>query len=355
MTAPELPLVSILTPVYNNAAYLAECIQSVLDQTYQNFEYIIVNNCSTDGTLEIANNYAARDERIRVHTNEKFVDVIANHNIAFNLMSPNAKYCKVVSGDDAIFPECVAKMVELFETSPSVGIVGVYQISGRAVKWQGPKYPAVVTSGLEIGRRCFLDSQIFIDGQGVLGFGTPTSLMYRADIVRSTHAFYPNPSPHSDTSACFQTLQSSSFGFVYQVLACERTHAETQTSTSLKMNRYLSATLNDLKQYGPSYLSVQELEEQIKRTLRSYHRFLAVSLFTRSQDEAFWAYHKGRLQELGYPLGRLTILKAAIAAVLEKSVNPGLVFKELWKRLLSCQAAAKQSSAIAKNLLPKCQ
>jgi glycosyltransferase involved in cell wall biosynthesis len=48
------PLVSILTPVYNGEKYLAECIRSVLAQTYQNWEYTIVNNCSTDKTLEIA-------------------------------------------------------------------------------------------------------------------------------------------------------------------------------------------------------------------------------------------------------------------------------------------------------------
>ena len=76
MNTVEQPLVSILTPVYNGADYLAECIESVLQQTYQNYEYIIVNNCSTDGTLQIALDYALKDKRIRVLNNEKFVGVI---------------------------------------------------------------------------------------------------------------------------------------------------------------------------------------------------------------------------------------------------------------------------------------
>ena len=54
MSPMEQPLVSVLTPVYNGEPYLGECIESVLNQTYQNFEYIIVNNCSKDRTLEIA-------------------------------------------------------------------------------------------------------------------------------------------------------------------------------------------------------------------------------------------------------------------------------------------------------------
>src|SRR5579872_7007531 len=113
MASTDLPLVSIVTPVYNGEAYLEECIESVLAQTYTNFEYIIVNNCSKDRTGEIAERYALKDPRIRVFHNDKLLPVIANHNHAFSLMSPGSKYCKVVSGDDLIFPDCVMKMVEL--------------------------------------------------------------------------------------------------------------------------------------------------------------------------------------------------------------------------------------------------
>src|ERR1019366_1560913 len=105
------PLVSVLTPVYNMGNFLADCIESVLRQNYKNFEYIIVNNCSTDQSLDIALSYAKKDSRIRVHNNSDFVGVIDNHNIAFRLISPGSKYCKVVSADDWIFPDCLAQMV----------------------------------------------------------------------------------------------------------------------------------------------------------------------------------------------------------------------------------------------------
>ena len=117
------PFVSVVTPVYNCGPYIAECIESVLNQTYRNFEYLIVNNCSTDNTQEIANSYAQKDSRIRVSNNTEFVGVIANHNNAFNQMSHESKYCKVVSADDWLFAECVGKMVELAEAHPTVGIV----------------------------------------------------------------------------------------------------------------------------------------------------------------------------------------------------------------------------------------
>jgi len=308
------PLVTVLTPVYNGAKYLEECIESVLNQTYENYEYIIVNNCSTDRTLEIALHHSARDPRIRVHNNEQFVGVIANHNIAFNLMSPDARYAKVVSGDDYLFADCIERMVEFAEAHPSVGIVGAYQLSGSIIKWQGFQYPTAVFPGRDIGHRCLLGPQVFVDREPVFGFGTPTSLIYRADLVRATKEFYPNPSPHSDTSACLSCLRHSDFGFIYQVLSYERTHGETQSSASKEMNRYSSAFLDDLLKYGSYYLSPDELKHTLNHTLRDYRRFLAKNYLLGSKDNDFWDYHEGRLEHLGYPLSRFDLLKTAMAA-----------------------------------------
>jgi glycosyltransferase involved in cell wall biosynthesis len=321
------PFVSVLTPVYNGEAFLAECIESVLKQTYKNFEYLIVNNCSTDRTLEIALDYAKKDDRIRVHNNREFLGVIANHNLAFNLMSPEAKYCKVVSGDDFIFPECLARMVELAETNPSVGIIASYQLSGDHILWQGFKYPRAVLSGHEICR------QIFLGGEQSFGFGSPTSLMYRADLVRSSQAFYPDSSPHADTSACFKHLQNSTFGFVYQVLSYERTHEATQSSKSMELNRYSSAYLNDVVRYGPLYLNKEEFERLLHRHLKEYHRFLAVNL-VRSRGKEFWDYHKSRLEELGFPLKKAALLKAAVITALREILNPEQAITKLRRQVL---------------------
>ena len=63
MDSDRQPLVSIITPMYNEAANVAECIDSVLGQTYQNWEYIIVDNCSADGSAKIAQTYAEKDQR----------------------------------------------------------------------------------------------------------------------------------------------------------------------------------------------------------------------------------------------------------------------------------------------------
>ena len=65
---PDQPLVSVVTPVYNSREYLAECMESVLAQTHEHWEYVVMDNCSTDGSLELAREFEARDGRVtRIH------------------------------------------------------------------------------------------------------------------------------------------------------------------------------------------------------------------------------------------------------------------------------------------------
>ena len=81
--------------MYNAEQYLEECILSVLRQTYEDWEYIIVNNCSTDKSLIIANKYAAKEKRIRIIDNIEFLTAIQNQNYALKQISRKSKYCKI--------------------------------------------------------------------------------------------------------------------------------------------------------------------------------------------------------------------------------------------------------------------
>src|SRR5437773_8105341 len=129
----DVPLVSIVTPVYNAAAYLPECIESILAQTYPHWDYTIIDNCSTDDSPAIARSYAAKDSRIRVQRNDHCLPAMANHNMALRQLSRASKYCKVVFADDWIFPECLQKMVAVADEHPTAGIVGSYCLEGQQV------------------------------------------------------------------------------------------------------------------------------------------------------------------------------------------------------------------------------
>ncbi len=135
------PLVWVVTPVHNGERYLAECIESVLAQTYDNWEYLVVDNCSTDRTSEIVRAYCQRDERVRLERNSEFLPMIANWNRALRMIPRAAKYCKVVHADDALFPHCLERMVEVAERHSSVAIVSSHALWGDEIRHREVPYP----------------------------------------------------------------------------------------------------------------------------------------------------------------------------------------------------------------------
>jgi len=318
------PFVSVVTPVYNCGPYIAECIESVLNQTYRNFEYLIVNNCSTDGTLEIAQNYAKHDKRIRVSDNAEFLGVIANHNNAFNQMSPNSKYCKVVSGDDWLFRDCLTRMVEHAEAYPRVGVVCCYSIEGKRVLFQGLDYAESVVDGREISRNTLLGKLPFV-------LGAPTSLLYRADLVRRTKTFYPyaDPAPHADVSGIYQALRDSDFGFVHQILTFTRIHAQTQTSASFKFGRQHHAFIADVARFGPYFLSPAECAQQLHVFTDKYYAWLVAALIENSFDKEFLEIQRAAMRQIGFELSTARIVKAALLRGVEFLGQPGSTSRKI--------------------------
>jgi glycosyltransferase involved in cell wall biosynthesis len=313
------PLVSVITPVYNGEQHLRSCIESVLAQTYSNWDYTICNNCSTDRTLEIAREYAAKDPRIRIHNNEGFVHVNESHNIAFRCISPRSKYCKVVAADEWIFPECIEKMVRLAEQHPSVAIVGSYGLCETKVVFDGLPHSVTVLTGRELFRKTM---EGFIWG-GPWFVGGPTSLLYRSDIVRSRHAFFELDNLHADTEVCFEFLEHFDFGFVHQVLTVtpERARKGSISILSEDMRTGLASALYLLVRYGPTYLSESELRHMIDGLLTRYYRRLGQEVYRR-HDGNFWEFHRTKLAELGYPLSKPRLAGGAAWFLLNCLASP---------------------------------
>lgn len=123
--AGSSPTVSICIPAYNYARFLPDAIESVLAQTFHDFELVIVDNCSTDTTAEVVSRYAAGDHRIRYVCNE--VNVGAQENLNRCLHNASGEFVKILCADDLLAPECIARMVAVFAEHPSVALVA----SGR--------------------------------------------------------------------------------------------------------------------------------------------------------------------------------------------------------------------------------
>lgn len=329
MEQQDKPLVSVVTPVYNGEKYLAECIESVLAQTYTNWEYVIVNNCSTDRTLEVVQHYAQREARIQVHNNTTFLDLIPNWNHALRQISGASEYCKVVHADDWIFPDCLTQMVRVAEAHPNVGLVGSYGLTGRRVEMDGLPYPSTVVSGEEICR-AFMFHIAKLGGLWV--FGSPTSTLIRSDLIRKRDAFYNEDNFHADTEVCCDILQETDFGFVHQVLTYTREHIERQTTSSVYFYKNILSELMILLKYGPLCLDEHEYARCQKRAFKWYYQTLAKSVLLRKGRE-FWQYHSDKLKSVGHPLS-LTRLGLALGTELGSLVlNPASTYEKLLRWL----------------------
>jgi glycosyltransferase involved in cell wall biosynthesis len=337
----DQPRVSVITPVYNGADYLAECIESVLAQTYQNWDYTIVNNRSTDRTLEIAQSYAARDPRIRVHDNRDFLPIIPNHNHAISQISPESKYCKVVLADDWLFPECIMKMVALAEAHSNVGLVGAYGLHGDGmhVIWRGLPFPRSVVSGREVCRLRLLSGRYV--------FGAPTATLVRSDFIRKNSPFYDEANLHADSTVCFKILQESDFGFIHQLLTFTRTQDGSNTTFSERMNSIQLCFLTELMQFGPACLDKKELEDRLEVRLTEYYQVLAEGLL-QMRGKEYFEFHKKWLRTLGIPLNWNKLLRGFCMAGWNGVSHPGAAIKSLtrwWSKVPALKRASSGASS----------
>ncbi len=325
MTESRMPLVSVVIPVYNGAEFLANAIDSVLKQTYSNFDLTIGNNWSTDRTLEIAQEYAARDSRIRVVTYPKFVSVVDSHNTAFTLISPEAEYCKIVGADDWIFPDCLRCMVEVAEAYPSVGMVSSYVLHGTNVGRVGMPYPRQFVRGREICRMRFLEE--------VKPFGGPSASLIRATILKTQRPFYNPLNYHGDIEAYLELLKDHDFGFVFQVLSYNRKGEKSRTTAYLdRVESSYAAEVDELTKYGPVYLTPEEREPRLQAAWRRYYRFLGENAL-KFRNKEFWDYHFKHIKAMGYSLSRGRIAASALQRVLELALNPLNTARAILRRL----------------------
>lgn len=115
----EQPLVSICIPVYNGEEYIDETIQDCLNQTYQNFEIIFSDNCSTDRTVEFIKRY--NDPRIKIFSNDTNIGLLANFKKVFTYAT--GKYMSFLGADDGMDSTCIEKAVKILEDTKNKDVV----------------------------------------------------------------------------------------------------------------------------------------------------------------------------------------------------------------------------------------
>ncbi len=169
--------------MYNCVGFIKEAIDSVLGQTMSDFEVVVVDNCSTDGTLDVVRAY--KDPRIRIIQNESNIGMVGNFNKA--ALSARGKYVKILPADDLLYPQCLKLQSDVLEDDPNEKIAlvcGTRQVlndAGKVLFKRGFAGGRVQLSGTEAINR------VIRSGGNIIGEGG--AVMFRRTILEKTGGF----------------------------------------------------------------------------------------------------------------------------------------------------------------------
>lgn len=225
-----MPLISILLPVYNGELFLSETITSILNQTFTEFEFIIINDGSTDKTEEIILSYS--DSRIVYVKNEQNVQLIATLNKGLRLC--NGKYIARIDADDIALPNRLEEQLCFMEKNPEIGVCG---------SW-------VETIGLEQNRIVQFHSDHDLIRMELLlhNYLHHPSVMIRNSILTNHKLQYPNCLHAEDYAMWVQLAKHTKFHILPKVLLKYRMHENSigaqyndiqlQQSAIIRKNQY---------------------------------------------------------------------------------------------------------------------
>ena len=183
------PGVYVCIPAYNNASYIGETIQSILDQTYENIHVIIVDDNSKDNTWQVLCDFAKQDSRVLIYRNDKNLGMSGNWNKCLSLCMEreDCEYIKLVCADDLLVPHTIEKEVMILEKYPRVVLVSsetkLVDLNGNG-KGFYRRYPARgPVDGKKVVRRGFFNKDYF---------GAPQANTFRKSICKKTGGFDSN-------------------------------------------------------------------------------------------------------------------------------------------------------------------
>jgi glycosyltransferase involved in cell wall biosynthesis len=144
-TSIKKPRVSVVMPVYNVEIYIAAALDSLLRQTFENFEVIVVDDGSTDGTVGIVKLYQQKDHRIKLFCHAINSGPSGARNTAFEHM--NGEFAALLDGDDIALPNRLAMQVAALEAGPQLGIVGSHvEVINEAGNYVGNVWKRPITA-----------------------------------------------------------------------------------------------------------------------------------------------------------------------------------------------------------------
>jgi len=288
------PKISVLIPTYNYGRFLAQALESVLMQTYTDFEILVVDNCSTDETGEVVRRFAGKDSRIRYIRNSSTVDMVSNWNIS--LRAAQGEYVKFLFSDDfLVSPLTLELLAGALDSNSAVSLVGsarkVVDSQSRPIDLWAFYREDTVQKGSEVIKGCLYKKCNYI--------GEPTAVMFRCS--QAVRGFDDRYRQLVDLEMWFHLLEQGDFAYINMPLCVFRKHDMQQTAKNsashvtfddelLLMQEYLGKPYCQATSFTRAYLRYETFYKIWKsyRENRGMTRERALSIIGRYGTAAFF-------------------------------------------------------------------
>ncbi|MCU0446113.1 MAG: glycosyltransferase family 2 protein [Microscillaceae bacterium] len=285
-----MPKVSVLIPVYNTEKYIAHTINSILNQTYQDWELVIVDDCSTDNTFQICQQYAQQEPRIRLFKNAKNLGMMPNWNHGISLCQ--GKYWGKLDADDWWHEKMLEDCVNILDTMPEVGLVCSRHINidedGNVIANSVPNPPDFVLDQVfDFGNFIKLGNDLLQFNIAKQGIG-----LLRSKIFTELGLFTLLDA--GDTEMWFRIGSTYQLYCINQVYHYHRVWNESFTRQKvLKINK-LEKNLFDVREaifnyyYSKGKISSMEYQEFMNKNRFAYNKFLIAQNFKDKKYKQAW-------------------------------------------------------------------
>lgn len=325
----QQPLVSIITPTYNHAKYIGDCIKSVQAQSYSNWEMIIIDDGSTDNTLEVANSYAANELRIHVIHQENIGIYRLEETYNKALKYSKGEFIAILEGDDYWEPQKLKWQVDVMKRDSSI-VMGWGKAAAR-VKFQKENYqvhPVCIDKNIEYycnHPNGAIFNVVFDD------FIPPLTYMIRKDSLKEIGGFIQVlPFPSVDLSTVLELSKIGKFHFFNTILGTWRIFPEQTTKTlnyeiiegayNIILNHFKSLKNEEIKilNFNENFI----IENFKKKRIISFSRGGRFKLIRRDFKGARKDYFKAlRLYGLKEPIWKLRALTGLILSFFHMDVE----------------------------------
>ena len=219
----------VFVPTYNSEKYLRQCLDSVLQQTFQDWQCVISDDASTDKSVEIAREYEKIDSRFKVLTHEKNVGAATNWNRAKE--NNNSFATKILCADDYLLKDALQEQLDILQRNQTAIVFSERYIvfpSGKKLHPRLPKYASNIS---------FNDAFKFYINLGRNIFGEPVTALFRTDLFVKSEGFYPKFEYSLDTSGYMAIARGHDVTFDNSVVGAFRV-SKNQWSHKLKGKQF---------------------------------------------------------------------------------------------------------------------